>query len=215
MKEYVKAYNMFLAGRYMKYIIYLLMPVLVIGASGIMLFVFPVQAVIPIAALYIFWGEIMLEGWSFRAIAKKKNYNLEYLKTSAKWRRLLWKALIFDSIRRFISTSLILSVVFFLLRTARGKEGEGITVVALLVYILFTCFFGTLFLGITRRTENVYVNLFVIYFAAVPCWMAAGVVYSYMGNLLGVVIWGMLFAAAAAFDIRHIIKRIGGSFYDE
>lgn len=215
MKEYVKAYNMFLAGRYMKYIIYLLMPVVMIGLCAVTFIFMPVMAIIPMASLYVFWGEAMLEGVSFRGIAKKKNYNLEYLKTSAKWKKLLYKGLVFDSIRKFLSTSVILTAAFLMLRMTGGKKGEGITAVSLLVYIFFTCFCCTLFLGIIRRTENVYVSLSVVYFTCIPLLAGNGIVASYMSNIAGVVLCAALYAAAVVFNINNIVNRIGGSFYDE
>lgn len=216
MKEYVKAYNMFLAGRYMKYLIYLLMPVFVIGFSAVMISAAPVQElVMPVTAICMFWGEIMLQGKSFRAIAKKKNYNLEYIKTSAKWKRLLFKALVFDGIRRFISTSFILSAVFLLFKTAAGTETESVTAAALPAYILLTCFFCTVFLGVMKRTENVYASLAVIYFGVIPFWLAERFLNPHLGSLSGMALWAALFVAVTVFDIWHIIKRIGGSFYDE
>lgn len=215
MKEYVKAYNMFLAGRYMKYIIYLLMPVVMIGLCAVTFIFIPVMAIIPMASLYVFWGEVMLEGGSFRGIAKKKNYNLEYLKTSAKWKKLLYKGLVFDSIRKFLSTSVILTAAFLMLRMTGGKKGEGITAVSLLVYIFFTCFCCTLFLGIIRRTENVYVSLSVVYLTCIPLLAGNGIVASCMSNIAGVVLCAALYAAAVVFHINNIVNRIGGSFYDE
>lgn len=216
MKEYVKAYNMFLAGRYMRYIIYLLMPVvLLMDCSAIILIPATATIKISLASVYVFWGEAMLEGWSFRGIAKKKNYNLEYLKTSAKWKKLLYKGLVFDSIRKFLSTSVILTAAFLMLRMTGEKKGEGITAVSLLVYIFFTCFCCTLFLGIIRRTENVYVSLFVVYFTCIPLLAGNGIVASCMSNIAGVVLCAALYAAAVVFNINNIVNRIGGSFYDE
>lgn len=217
MKEYVKAYNMFLPGRYMKYILYLLMPVLVIGFCLVCNAFLPLSnsTAIMLLTLYVFWVEIMLDTWILRGIAKKKNYNLEYLKTSVKWKMLIKKGLVFDSVRRFSSVT-IMTFVFFFLMQMQGKNGEGsVTIPSVIVMILSTCLWVTLLCGITRNTENIYVTLMVIYVAFVPFFLVNRLTVEYMGNILGVCISAVLFVAVAAFNIFQIIKKIGGSFYDE
>jgi len=217
MKEYVKAYDMFLPGRFMKYMIYLIMPVAIICLIGLVSVFFPISQAfgLSLSSLYVFFGEIMLDGWNFRGISKKNNDNLEYIKTSAKWKRLLKKGLIFDSIRRLLGSTFILAACFAVLRMTGGAEEGSVGVVSLVINILYSCFFTTLFLGIIRRTENVYVTLAAIYFSFIPFFAGIGVVGSSMCNIQGIVILAALFAGTAAFIISNIVKRIGGSFYDE
>lgn len=217
MKEYVKAYDMFLPGRFMKYMIYLIMPVAIICLNGLISVFFPISQAfgLSLSSLYVFWGEIMLDGWNFRGISKKNNYNLEYIKTSAKWKRLLKKGLIFDSIRRLLSITFVLGASFAVFRVMGGAKGESAGVVFLVTDIMYSCFFTTLVLGIIRRTENVYVTLAAIYLSFIPFFAGIGVVGSSMCNIQGIVILAALFAGTAAFIISNIVKRIGGSFYDE
>lgn len=215
MKEYVKAYNMFLPGRYMKIILYLLMPVVIIGIS---VFVgtawIPEEMRIPLACLYIFWGEILLEGWTFRGIGKKNNKNLEYIKTSAKWKRLLYKGLIFDSVRRFFSAAFILGVTYMFVQKRGGMPEEG-NIFTVLIAIFSTCFWCMVLMSITRHTDNTYVSFAVMYFAFFPFFIVNEILMTHMANLPGVVAGMALFVIAVACNIFPVMKRIGGSFYDE
>ena len=217
MKEYVKAYNMFLPGRYMKYILYLFMPVLVIGFCLICNAFLPLSdsVVIMLLALYVFWVEIMLDTWVLRGIAKKKNNNLEYLITSAKWKKLIKKVMVFDIVRRFLSVT-IMTLLFFFLMQIQGENGEGsVTIPSVIAMILSICLWVTLLCGITRNTENIYVTMMVVYVAFIPFFMILPLTMEYMGNVIGICILAVLFVAVAVFNIFHIIKKIGGSFYDE
>lgn len=221
MKEYMKAYHMFFARKSVKYIIYLAEPLVIILLVGIGRFVSlcwnegMAFMTVEITVCYLFSSiEVMADILVFKGIGIKRNRNLEYLKTSAKWKSLLQKGLVFDTVRRFLSAAFIVVVSAFLVCSkADAVTGEIMPFFAAAA-VVAVCLFCTVVLWVMRCIENVYVLLAAIYLM----YILLGAVFSTIshgGIWLGIIIGTVLWIGAVVMQIRGITKRVGGSFYDE
>lgn len=225
MKEYMKAYHMFFAGRFVKYIIYLAEPLVTILLADCIWFVsqggegMPAAMITGIAAYIFFLIEIMADSLVFRGIGLTRNQNLEYLKTSVKWKSLLQKGLVFDTIRRLFGMVIVEVVLVFLVSSQIDAAARGL-MSFLAAAVIVVGFFCTLVLWVVRCIENVYVIIAAIYAASTLLLVVLFLAVMFLtaakaGIWLGIMLGAVLWMGAVAMQIRGIIKRVEGSFYDE
>lgn len=221
MKEYMKAYHMFFAGKFVKYIIYLAEPLVIILLAGCSWFALqggegmPAAMITGIAAYIFFLIEIMADSLVFRGIGLKRNQNLEYLKTSVKWKSLLQKGLVFDTIRRLFGMVVVEVLLVFLVSPQIDAVARGSMSFLAAAAVIAVGFFCTLVLWVVRCIENVYVIIAAIYAACTLLWAVLFLAAAKAGIWLGIMLGAVLWVGAVVMQIRGIIKRVEGSFYDE
>lgn len=216
MKEAIRSYHIFLPRKWLKWCIYILYPVFVVGSLYVLyhyLQFFPIVCVCLGSGMIVVM-EMLLDTYMFLGIGAKNTNRLEYLKTSAKGMLLLKKSLVVDGVRRFSSTLLILIGVY-LVMYMDGGIGDA---VPLLKYVLCAeIVFALMELGfiVTRRTTNVWVNLIAVY-------ILAGI-----ANTVSILViqreiqaWMLVAVLAAGLSLavvgrRQIGKRAEESYYDE
>ncbi|MDE6761935.1 MAG: hypothetical protein K2J90_14860 [Lachnospiraceae bacterium] len=216
MKEVIGSYHMFLPRTWLKWCIYILYPVFVVGSLHVLyhyMQYFPMVCVC-LGSGMIVAAEMMLDTYVFLGIGARDTNRLEYLKTSAKGMSLLKKALIMDGARRFFSTLLILLGVYFVMHLDGGIKDAF----PLIKYVLCAeIVFALMELGfiVTRRSTNVWINLIVTYIL-----VGIADVISITVVQCEVQAWMLVTALAAGSGLavvgrRQIGKRAEESYYDE
>lgn len=212
MKEAIKSYHMFLPRAWVKWCIYILYPLLVIGGMYALnryatYFSF---VCIGLACGVVIMVEYMLDTYVFLGIAARDTNRLEYLKTSSKGLPLLKKALLTDAVRRFLSTGVIVTGVFFVLRGDFALTPKTCVFCIAISYLMMELGFM-----ITRFSTNVWLNLVMLYILMTIASMVG--IYALSWNIQ---IWQLLLLGIAAVGIavmgnKLILKRAEESFYDK
>jgi hypothetical protein len=210
MKEAIKGYHLFLPVSWLKWCIYIVYPLAIIGAVYLICQVFGTFAglCVALSGCGIVGAEYMLDAFVFGGIASKETNRLEYLKTSVKGIPLLQKVLIADGVRRFCSVALIVVGPF----AATTADILSLQIVA---YILIIYCILELGLIILRLFINIQISLIGSYVGVIFA-MIAGFTYS----LWQIRIWHLLLLAVLGFGIawlgrKIIIKKGRDSYYDE
>lgn len=216
MREAIRSYHIFLPGTWLKWCIYILYPIFVVGGLYILnyyLQYFPVVCIC-LGSGMIVAVEMMLDTYVFRGIGARNTNRLEYLKTSAKGMSLLKKSLLVDGIRRFLSTHIILLGICFVIFM---NEVMGDTCLLIKHILCAEIVFALMELGfiVTRRTTNVWVNLVAVYILVGIANVAGILVIQHE-----IQVWMLVAALAAGFGLavigrRQIGKRAEESYYDE
>lgn len=212
MKEAIKGYHMFLPRAWVKWCIYILYPLLVIGGMYALnqyatYFSF---ICIGLACGMIIMVEYMLDTYVFLGIAARNTNRLEYLKTSAKGLPLLKKALYMDAVRRFLSTGVIMAGVSFVLQLDLAFILKQCIFCIAIVYLI-----AGLGFMITRFSTNVWLNLVILYILMTVVSIVG--IYALSWNIQ---IWWLLLLGIADVGIvvlgnKLILKRAEESFYDK
>lgn len=218
LKEAIKGYHMFLPRPWLKWGIYLLYPVVVIG----MMYVLNTYAtVFPFICIGMCCGvilamEYMLDTYMFFGIASKDTNRLDYLKTSFKGLTLLKKALETDAVRRFLSTAIILTGVYMEMRDESGNFGwsRKDIIPGCVCSILTTCFLMELGFLLTRFFANVWLNLAMVYFLGGIAFVI-GIEVGQIAKLGWPPVLVMIFYGIIVVSGRKLIeKRARESYYD-
>jgi hypothetical protein len=235
MKEAIKGYHLFLPKSWMKWCLYIVYPLVIIGADYLMcrVSIFFAVLCVGLSGCGIVGVEYMLDAFVFGGIASKETNRLEYLKTSVRGIPLLRKALITDGVRRFCSVSLIVVVGFAAVTlslremqdfygiyvteevTEMETEAADILPLQIVAYILVIYCIVELGLIILRFFINIYVSLLGSYIGVILA-MTAGLTYS----MWSVKLWHLLLLAVLGFGIawlgrKIIMKKARDSYYDE
>lgn len=212
MKEAIKSYHMFLPRVWVRWCIYILYPLFVIGGIYALnryatYFAF---VCIGLTCSMVVMVEYMLDTYVFLGIAARDTNRLEYLKTSSKGLPLLKKALFTDAVRRFLSTGIIVAGVFFVLRRDFEFTLKGCVFCIAILYLMMELGFM-----ISRFSTNVWLNLVILYIL-----MTIACVVGIYVSLWNIQIWQLLLSGIADVGIavlgnKLIFKRAEESFYDK
>lgn len=217
MKEFIKGYHMFLPRTWVKWCIYILYPLIIIGVSYLFQF-FIFNLCLGIAGCAIVGVEYMLDGYVFAGIASKDTNRLEYLKTSVKGIPLLKKVLIADAVRRFCSITVILLGVYSLSAVASPVAGvyknSNNAFLQVVAYILLIWLLLEIGLIILRFFINVNVILLAIY---ILCALVFVLGLCIAG--CNIYIWQVLLLAVSCVGVvaagrKLILKKAKESYYD-
>lgn len=133
MKQFIKSYHLFLSQRWLRFVMYLIYPVLLFAAFAFL------NAMVSanhtpgkdweIASRFILYQlceavlciELFADHLIFGGISSKDTNKLEYLKTSVNGMGTLKRALITDALRRLISISLIIGCFTMLITSHYGS----------------------------------------------------------------------------------------------
>ncbi len=212
MKTWMKCYHAFLSQWWLKALVYILYPVVMIG--GMCLAILIVKGYgIEIALAYNLTGnlfimaELFLGYFIFGGVAAKDSNKLEYLKTSVNGMPVLKRGIIVDALRRALGIFLMLLVPLFL----SGERPDGSVWVACAVVIL--CSEAGLI--IFRRTSSFTIFMVVLLLSG-----TVGSMVMAVGMICRNFWWAvaLLYVAAAAvtvFSIRMVMQKARESYYDE
>lgn len=210
MREWIKSYHVFLSGRWMKRIVYLLFPSVFFGigyvfGKGVLSGYF---AVIILSSMIIS-VEVCMDYFIFGGIAARDTNKLEYLKTSEKGMLLLKKSLIGDAVRRILS----ISVIVYGLKYLYGYEftnGQLLTLVL--------CYFvlSEAALIMTRHFTSLLIvaSSAMIVSLAAP-WLTAWLLSKTMNTFLAGIILVILAVGVATGSRIMIMRKARESYYDE
>lgn len=207
MKQFWKCYHVFLAPTWLKMLMYLGYPLVVLGLSGWLLCLSaPGTVVITLASVLIVVAEILLDSAAFEGIASKDTNKLEYLKTSVRGMSTLRNSVIADAVRRALTTVVILGTLL-LFRATEFAE------VMLVVFVTLGC--TELGLILTRSITFIIGKLLAVYLGTVLCmWSIRFILPG--GNIWGTVcIAGGFYLIVTAVGRMFIMRRARGSFYDK
>jgi len=209
MKQFWKSYHVFLPQIWLKLLVYVGYPLVVLGLTGF--FVDVTKSVVASCSLaggLIVSLELLLDGLVFEGIASKDTNKLEYLKTSVRGMKTLRNSIVIDAIRRVISAMIVLGAL-----CAMSHGAIGLPQVLVTLFITLGC--TELGLMVTRSITVMMGMLVSVYLGAPLCINAVEMVLS-GGN-----IWIRMGITCICYLLIVIIGRImimrkaRGSYYDK
>lgn len=207
MKQFWKCYHVFLAPAWLKWLMYLGYPLVVIGISGwLSSQSAPGMLIITLASGFIVMGELLLDTVVFEGIASKDTNKLEYLKTSVRGMRILRNSVIADAVRRAVTTVVILGMLL-LFRVTEFAE--------LMLVVLVTLGCTELGLMVTRSITFIMGKFLAVYLGTVLSMWSLRFLLS--GSNIGgtLCIAGGFYLTVTAVGRIFIMRRARGSFYDK
>lgn len=209
MKQFWNSYHVFLAPTWLKLVMYLAYPLMVLGVSGWLLsHSAPKSVILTLASILIIMMENILDLLIFEGIAAKDTNKLEYLKTSVKGMKILRDSVVADAVRRAIMVVVMLGILWLV-----GKDSIKLTEVLLAVFV--TIGSAELGLMVTRSITVMTGKILAVYLGTTLS--TFGLPYGFsVGN-----IWGNICIAAGVYLIvvsaarTIIMRRARGSFYDK
>lgn len=210
MVSYYKSYKVFLTGTLMKLLLYLVYPLVTILWCGLMAIGMGAEKVYAMAALLItcniiLWVELVADYFVYGGILAKDTNKLEYLKTSNWWMSVLKKSLIVDKVRRFVTMTLLLGLIYSVCH-------EGVSVGQLISLLFAVAAVIELGLLINRHSGSFS---WTIFFAWVANALGTGIGFLALKLApIFAVLFLMLFFLVVMVSNRVVIKRAKRSFYD-
>ncbi len=210
MVRYWKSYKVFLSGRLMKLIMYVLYPLFAVVWCSLMIAAIGSTTAdatygLLITSSMVLSAELLLDTFVYGGIMTKDTNKLEYLKTSIRGMKVLRRSLFVDKLRRIVTAILIFAIVY-------GLYNEQVSIGQLLSLIFVTGALTELGLLVTRH------------FTMVSWTMVAIIVANILGAITGmlavhlspvyVIVFFMLFGVAVLISNKLIMKKAEGSFYD-
>lgn len=210
MVRYWKSYRVFLSGRLMKLIMYVLYPLFVVAWCSLMIVAIGSTTAdatygLLITGSMVLSGELLLDTFVYGGIMAKDTNKLEYLKTSIKGMNVLRRSLFADKLRRMVTAVLIFAIAY-------GLHHEQVSIGQLVSLIFITGTLTELGLLITRHFTMVSWTMVVI--------IAANILGAIMGMLavqlspVYVIVFFLLFGVTVLVSSKLIMKKAEGSFYD-
>jgi len=207
MKQFWKCYHVFLAPTWLKWLMYLVYPLIMLGVFGWLLSrSVPGIVIILLASVFIVTVEIFLDSVVFEGIASKDTNKLEYLKTSVRGMNTLRNSVIADAIRRVATVTIVLGSLELMKR-----NDMGISIIAIFVTL------GSTELGliITRSITMMIGRFLAIYLGSTLCMWSLRFLWV-VGNIWGnVCIACGFYLMVAAVGRIIIMRRARGSYYDK
>ena len=207
MGQFLKSYHVFLAPAWLKVLMYLGYPLVVIGISGwLSSQSAPGMLIITLASGCIVMGELLLDTVVFEGIASKDTNKLEYLKTSVRGMKILRNSVIADAVRRAVTTVVILGTLL-LCRVTEFAE--------LMLVVLVTLGCTELGLIVTRSITFIMGKFLAVYLGTVLSMWSLRFILSGK-NIEGTLcIAGGFYLIVTAVGRIFIMRRARGSFYDK
>lgn len=205
----IKSYLCFTSFLY-RVLVLLVIPAVICVMTCVLLLDY-IMPVYPLLMVFVVL-EVFAEYWTFGGICAQKGFGSEYIKSSANGKFVLQSALLVDCIRKALWLVLLMGVNILYCYL---KTGEPVTagVMKMSVGMLVSAY-GTILLGnyIGRYIQNYTILMFVAYLA--------GAVYVGISCVMMVFPFPVCILGAAAdiglsyLSIRHVIKKMEGSYYD-
>lgn len=209
MKQFIKSYHVFLPQLWSKLFTYVAYPAAILFISyWFVSWTIPMPICIMIACSLMLTLEIIWDSTVFGGIASKNTNKLEYLKTSVRGISILRNSIIADAVRRVISVTLILGIIYAMNATA------------LVLWEVVACGFVTLWcielsLLLTRSFSMMVVMILAISVGGCICMVVCGIVLLGAGtawNICFAILPYILFVVAGRI---LIMQKARGSYYDE
>lgn len=211
MKEYIKSYRVFASSLWIRGLLHVLYPVMVmfstLGLIGVSLEMNDgIQMAYQLVGGMVIVVEVFFGYFIFGGIAAADTNKLEYLKTSVKGIPVLKKGLIVDAVRRWIRIILI-EVIPLLISGEKMQPGVWM---AVFITIAFTE------LGLLVVKNSTSFTIFIVITMAIS--MVSGIVLG-MGVHYGANVWLLpipfiLAAVLMIFSIHQVLVAARRSFYD-
>lgn len=228
MKDAIKMYHLFLPRKWWMLLVYIAYPMFVgLITAWCFNLGFEVGSMISLmfATSAIVCVEYILDTYMLFGIAAKDNRSLEYMKSSSKGVNLLKISLCADGVRRIVTTIVMFSLVYGIMRYNYAYHAElldgsgGVAKEYPRAIIYVQCAIIALFLTetgliLTRRTKNVLRNLLIVYLmSAISCPLVMAAVD--FANGFNVMISVVVLCVIWIMGRRFLIKKVRESFYDE
>lgn len=207
MKTYLKCYRVFLCNKWLKWVIYLIYPVLTIGWSGLIVYYMKQSGAIglAIAALAVIFMELFLDYYVFGGILCKDTNKLQYLMTSHKGMQVLEKSLLADKTRRLLSITIILIVIY-------GIFHEGVEMLQLTGSILTVATVTELALMVSRGFHTL-AHTIIVSMVGAPVGMALLSLVFFLPSGYAV-IFVIFYLVAGIVSNRKVINRAKEQYHD-
>lgn len=207
MREFTKSYGVFLSDKRVKFVLYLLYPIVAIGICRVLVLFSDLYGFIHqgVAASIMIFAELLLDILVFGSILRKDTTKLDYLKLSDKGMEVLRKSLWVDKIRRFITVMIILCAAYMICH-------EGMNPWRLLSSIFTTGLVLELGLLVSRRfgtATTVGLLAWGLYIVGPVLTVVAACLPGYCLVAFGAAYIGVLF-----WSNIHIMKRARSVYYD-
>lgn len=230
MEKGMKSYIV-LSSRAYRLILFVLLPLAVIGIQmGLAMMcrylegwrgdigdiVYMADHAVAVASSFMIEAEILADNWVFGGVAAKIGVSPEYPRSSPWGKQMMQGALRIDSIRQILESALILVLGRACWIIAAGGFSELFApdkLVFMAAVLFCECFVVTAALSVTRRYDNIYVNLSfagLTYFISMWLLMLCRM-YSYM--MCAVML--LLYVTASVLSQRMTMKRVEESYYDQ
>jgi len=209
MKRFIKSYHVFLPQIWSKLFTYVVYPVaILLIAYWLVSWKIPMPICVMVVCSLILTVEVLWDSTVFGGIASKNTNKLEYLKTSVRGMRILRNSIVADAVRRAISVTVILAVLY------------AMNTSALALWKMVACGFVGLWcielaLLLTRSFSMMVVMLLAVSIGGGICMAVCGIVLLGVGS-----VWNLCFAILPyiLFVVTGrivIMRKARGSYYDE
>lgn len=205
MGKYIKSYHLFVSSPLARLGLYILYPLLLITIDAVLMY-WSNNYIVSLAMtmLLICAIELLSDHGIYGGIANRDTNKLEYLKTSHNGINLLFSSIIIDAIRRFLSISLTIMLLF-------TQQVSAITLFAIIFFMLFLVELGLLF---CRLTEMIQIAFAIICLLQLPItWLTISIAINALPTwspILCLILWLGITGLG-----RYIIMRTARkSYYD-
>lgn len=210
MVKYYKCYKVFLSGKLMKLLMYLVYPLATLLWCGMIALGMGAEKVYGMYALLltssmIMWAEMLLDNFTYGGICAKDTNKLEYLKTSHRGMSVLKNSLIVDKLRRAL-TAIVILVLIYAVCHEQVSVGQLVSLIAGIIIIMelglllsrhFTSFNWVLIIAWVVNSLGAVVGFLAVKLASVF-----------------VILFLLVAVAVAMISNRVIMKKAKKSFYD-
>lgn len=156
--------------------------------------------------------EIISDTWLFGGIQKKREVNLEYLKTSDRGKKVLQNALIVELVRKFLMAVCITGISIAILICLKRTELGGV-VISLLYLVLISYFFSVLGTFIARFWDMLWINVLTCYLTGIV--QALCLLVPVWSSIAAVAVLAVLCVSISVAAVKMPLRRMEGSYYDQ
>ena len=158
--------------------------------------------------------EVVMDNWSFGGLATKNGNQLEYLKSSARGRKVMQGALFVSEVRQFLWSVGIFLLCGIISWCRGGSEivcGERVPFYLAMIFLEY--FFIQLALTITRFFDGLWISMGVSYIAFFL--MMGGIYLIVRNTALMIALLLTLCAAISVIGVKTVMGRMEESYYDK
>lgn len=217
MKHKIKSYLVFTSHWY-KIIMFIVMPVVLLGIQVFVATMFPVlrDICILLFVMILVLVETIADYGFLGGIQEKGSEKIDYLKTSPRGMEVMRSALVMDLVRRFLSNVGIFGLSCLIILIF-GPSDEKIGMLGMLLFVIFLTYdLSVLGIFISRFTSYLWVNLLCGYIGAVAGFV---IVLAGAGGFIPIVLIEIalvvLGVGLSVLTVKIAMLKVEGSYYDK